>query len=102
MTQSGDVSLFIGILPGADQRQIVLFPDGRVLADVREQEISTGSYAGSDHGMVAASLLIGVFRSAGWEIDEASNAGAVWMKPLSQGLAGGFDEESPGTPLSTG
>jgi hypothetical protein len=102
MTQSGDISLFIGILPGAQQRQIVLFPDGQVVADIREQEIATGGYAGSDHGMVAASLLIGVFRAAGWEIDEASNAGAVWMKPLTQDLSDGFDEESPGTPLSAG
>lgn len=102
MTQSDDISLFIGILPGADQRQVVLFPDGHVLADIRDQEIATAGYAGSDRGMIAASSLIAIFRSAGWEIDEASNAGAVWMKPRLRNLAGSLDAGSPGTGLPTG
>jgi hypothetical protein len=102
MTQNDDVSLFIGILPGADQRQIVLFPDGQVLADLRDREISTGGYTGSDRGMIAAALLIGIFRSVGWEIEETPHAGAVWMKPLLGDVPGGLDEESPGEPLSTG
>ena len=101
MTQGDDISLFIGILPGADQRQIVLFPDGQVLADLREREISMGGYTGSDRGMIAASLLIGIFRSAGWEIEETPHAGAVWMRPLLGDIPGGLDEESPGEPLST-
>jgi hypothetical protein len=102
MTHGDDVSLFIGILPGADQRQVVLFPDGQVLADIRDQEISTSGYTGSDRGMIAASLLIGIFRSAGWEIEETPHAGAVWMKPRLGDMTGGFDEESPGEPLSAG
>jgi hypothetical protein len=76
-----DPHLFIGILPGADTRQVVLFPDGQVLADIREQEIQTGGYRGRDHGMIAASALIGLLRDSGWCIDEMPHAGAVWMKP---------------------
>jgi hypothetical protein len=102
MTPSDDVSLFIGILPGADQRTVVLFPDGQVIAELRERQISTAGYSGSDRGMIAASLLIGIFRSAGWEIEETPHAGAVWMKPLLRGIPGGLDEESPGETLSAG
>jgi hypothetical protein len=81
LSQREDVSLFIGILPGATWRQVVLFPEGTVLADIRETEIKTGGYAGPDQGMVAASALIGLFRLSGWYVDEMPHAGAVWMKP---------------------
>jgi hypothetical protein len=76
-----DVSVFIGMLPGAGHRQLVLFPEGQVLADLRECEIQTAGYAGSDRGMIAASSLIGLFRLSGWYVDEMPHAGAVWMKP---------------------
>ena len=83
MRPSEDVSLFIGILPGAEQRQVVLFPDGHVLADVRDEQIEIPGYRGSDHGMIAASALIGVLRDSGWYVDEMAHAAAVWMKPAA-------------------
>ena len=46
MNCDGDVSLFIGILPGAGHRQLVLFPEGQVLADLRDSEIDTAGYFG--------------------------------------------------------
>jgi hypothetical protein len=81
MSGNEDVSLFIGMLPGADQRQLVLFPGGHVLADVRDEEIETAGYVGSDRGMIAASALIGALRDSGWYVEEMPNAGAVWLKP---------------------
>src|SRR4029078_9948545 len=81
MDGNGDVSVFIGMLPGAGHRQLVLFPEGQVLADLRECEIQTGGYAGSDRGMSGASSLIGLLRLSGWYVDEMPHAGAVWMKP---------------------
>jgi hypothetical protein len=81
MNVNEDVSLFIGMLPGADQRQLVLFPGGHVLADVRDEEIQTAGYLGSDRGMIAASALIGALRNSGWYVEEMPNAGAVWLKP---------------------
>lgn len=99
MTHGDDISLFIGILPGADRRQIVLFPDGQVLADLREHEIATSGYAGSDQGMIAASRMIAIFRAAGWEIDETEHIGAVWMKPGERTRAGDSDEDSTGAAL---
>src|SRR5215211_3818960 len=91
MNLGGDVSLFIGILPGATCRQLVLFPEGEVLADIRETEIETAGYSGPDQGMVAASALIGLFRQSGWYVDEMPHAGAVWMRPRhaegSEGVA---------------
>jgi hypothetical protein len=76
-----DVSLFIGILPGSDRRQVVLFPDGVVLADICDHRIETGSSVGPDQGLIAASLLIGMLRDNGWYIEELTSAAAVWLKP---------------------
>ena len=93
MEGSGDVSVFIGILPGAGHRQLVLFPEGQVLADLREFEIQTAGYVGSDRGMIAASSLIGLLRLSGWYVEEMPHAGAVWMKPpLAESIDGDGDE----------
>lgn len=81
MSPDDGVSLFIGILPGSDRRQVVLFPDGHVLADLREQDIDVGGYCGPDQGLVAASALIGVLRDHGWYVEEMTHAAAVWLKP---------------------
>jgi hypothetical protein len=81
MNPDDNVSLFIGVLPGADRRQVVLFPDGHVIADLCEQEIDTGGYRGRDGGLVAASALIGALRDHGWHIEETTTAAAVWLKP---------------------
>jgi hypothetical protein len=86
-------SLFIGILPGADRRQVVLFPDGQVLADVREQDIEVGGYRGPDQGLVAASTLIGVLRDHGWYVEEMTNVAAVWLKPRRAAIDSPSDPE---------
>jgi hypothetical protein len=80
-----DISLFIGILPGADRRQVVLFPEGQIVADVRDEEIEAPGYRGSDRGLIAASALIGALRESGWYVEEMANAAAVWLKPGSRG-----------------
>lgn len=105
MNRDGDVSLFIGILPGAGHRQLVLFPEGQVLADLRDSEIETAGYSGPDRGMIAASILIGLFRRSGWFVEEMPHAGAVWMRPnpgdCSEGVAedgGEFAGDSPVRP----
>jgi hypothetical protein len=81
MDGDGDVSVFIGILPGSGHRQLALFPEGHVLADLRECEIRTAGYDGTDRGMIAASTLIRLLRLSGWYVEEMPHAGAVWMKP---------------------
>jgi hypothetical protein len=83
LSSSEDISLFIGILPGADQRQVVLFPEGQIVADVRDAEIEAPGYRGSDRGLIAASALIGALRESGWYVEEMANAAAVWLKPGS-------------------
>ncbi len=85
MSPSEDISLFIGILPGAEQRQVVLFPEGQVVADVRDEEIEAPGYRGSDRGLIAASALIAALRASGWCVEEMANAAAVWLKPGSSG-----------------
>ena len=85
MHPTEDVSLFIGILPGAEQRQLVLFPGGHVLADIRDEEIDTAGYRGSDRGMIAASALVGMLRDSGWYVEEMVHAAAIWMRPGSEG-----------------
>jgi hypothetical protein len=93
MNGNEDVSLFIGMLPGADQRQLVLFPGGHVLADVRDEEIETAGYVGSDRGMIAASALIGALRDSGWYVEEMPNAGAVWLKPGATTAPSNIEED---------
>jgi hypothetical protein len=78
---SEDVSLFIGCLPGADQRQIVLFPGGRVLAEVCQSEIETPTGDVPDRGSGAAAALIRALNGNGWYIDQVDHAAAVWLKP---------------------
>jgi hypothetical protein len=96
MKDNGDVSLFIGMLPGAGHRQLILFPEGHVLAELRECEIETAGYVGTDRGMVAASTLIDLFRRSGWYVDEMPHAGAVWMKTLSADPVGEDEVELSG------
>jgi hypothetical protein len=93
MNRDGDVSLFIGILPGAEHRQLVLFPEGRVLADLRDSEIETAGYSGPDRGMIAASTLIGLLRCSGWFVEEMPHAGAVWMRPNPSDCSEGVTED---------
>jgi len=78
---SEEVSLFIGCLPGADQRQIVLFPGGRVLAEVCQSEIETPMGDVPDRGSGAAAALIRALNGNGWYIDQVDHAAAVWLKP---------------------
>jgi len=96
MDGDGDVGIFIGILPGSDHRQLVLFPEGQVLADLRECDIQTAGYDGTDRGMIAASSLIRLFRLGGWYVEEMPHAGAVWMKPMLAGRIGGDEGELGG------
>jgi hypothetical protein len=100
MDGNGDVSVFIGMLPGAGHRQLVLFPEGQVLADLRECEIQTAGYVGSDRGMIAASSLIGLFRASGWYVEEMPPAGGIWMKPSHVESIDGDDGELLGDSLS--
>jgi hypothetical protein len=76
-------TLFVGCLPGSDRRQIILFPGGRVLADLLDQQIET--QAGdliSDSGWSAATALIQELTSYGWYVDEINDATiSVWLKP---------------------
>src|SRR4051794_27464995 len=90
--EASAISLFIGILPGDNRRQVILFPDGQVVANICEHEIDTGGYRGSDRGMIAASALIGALRTGGWYIDEMPHAGAVWLKPSRGATYEGFHD----------
>ena len=84
MSHGEDVSLFIGCLPGEEMRQIVLFPGGHVLADIREQEIETpmGDWV-PDRGWSAANALIGTLSNGGgWYIEEVTDdANGWWLRP---------------------
>jgi hypothetical protein len=80
------VSLFVGRLPGEEQRQIVLFPEGTVIADIREGEVEFESVAGetrrlADHGATAAYALVAALNDHGWYIDEMPTPTAIWLKP---------------------
>ena len=84
MNDRENVSLFIGCLPGEVMRQIVLFPGGHVVADIREQEIETpmGDWL-PDCGWSAANALIGTLTNAGgWYIEDVTDdANGWWLKP---------------------
>ena len=89
MTDHGDLSLFIGCLPGEERRQIVLFPGGRVLADLREQEHETPLGHVADNGWVASTALIGALTNGGgWYIEDVTpDANGWWLKPSRPGSA---------------
>jgi hypothetical protein len=84
MDDSDNVSLFIGCLPGEEMRQIVVFPGGHVVADIREQEIETpmGDRL-PDHGWSGAIALIGALsNTGGWYIEDVTDdANGWWLKP---------------------
>lgn len=85
MEDDEDVSLFIGCLPGHEERQIVLFPDGQVIGDLRGREVGVEDGAGAvvDHGWIAACALIETLTNGnGWYIDEVTPDGnGWWLKP---------------------
>jgi hypothetical protein len=81
-----DVSLFIGCLPGHEERQIVLFPDGQVIGDLRGREVGAEDGLGEvvvDHGWIAACALIETLTNGnGWYIDEVTeDRNGWWLKP---------------------
>lgn len=87
MTDHEDVSLFVGCLPGEEMRQVVLFPGGEVLADVREQEIQTPTADSlPDQGWTAACALVKTLTdNGGWYIEEVTADGnGWWLKPRSE------------------
>jgi hypothetical protein len=77
-----DLSLFIGRLPGERARQIVLFPDGQVLADLYEETHEMGGLSLPDHGWEAALHLVKALVGRGWYIDQMFEAAdEFWLKP---------------------
>lgn len=77
-----DVSLFVGRLPGEDARKIVVFPSGRVVAEICEREIQSPSGdLRNDRGASAAAELITALNGSGWYIDQMDKPSAVWLKP---------------------
>jgi hypothetical protein len=85
MERPDEPTLFIGCLPGSDQRQVILFPAGDVIADICDQQIETP--AGdllSDSGWSASTALIQALTTYGWYVDEIHDATvSVWLKPRS-------------------
>lgn len=89
MHNDEDVSMFIGCLPGQEERQILLFPGGQVLADIRGQEVGTEwgiSDRVDDHGWIAACELINTLTNGhDWYIEEVTEDGnGWWLKPRSE------------------
>lgn len=89
MNQDEDVSLFIGCLPGRQERQVLLFPEGHTLAHIPEQDIDIEIPAVGgvqDHGWIAACALIQTLTNGGgWYIEEVTEDGnGWWLKPRSK------------------
>lgn len=84
-----DVSLFIGRLPGDESRKLVLFPGGRVVAEICEREVKTPSgEERPDRGANAAAALISALNGCGWYIDQMDKPSIVWLKPSSSAEPG--------------
>ena len=81
---SEDVSLFIGCLPGEDTRRMVLFPEGRVVAEIRSEEIRVDGYEGPDRGAGASGALIKMLLAHGWFIDQIDRPTSIWLRPNPQ------------------
>jgi len=76
------VSLFVGRLPGEDTRKLVVFPNGRVVAEICDQEIESPSgEVLSDRGAGAAAELITALQGSGWYIEQMEKPSAVWLRP---------------------
>lgn len=83
-TDPNDLALFIGCLPGEDSRRMVLFPEGRVLADIPSEQLDVDGYTGPDRGAAASGSLIRVLLATGWYIDEIDRPTSIWLKPGPQ------------------
>lgn len=91
MNGHDEARLFIGCLPGEEKCQVVLFPHGRVLAEIceeqRELELPDGGVTHvSDRGLRAAHELIETLNNNDWHIEEVSTVSAFWLKPTPHPL----------------
>jgi hypothetical protein len=65
---------------------MVLFPEGRVLADIPSEHLEVDGYSGPDRGAAASGSLIRILLATGWYIDEIDRPTSIWLKPGPQAV----------------